>query len=119
MTGALEFVILGSGSSGGVPRADGNWGVCDPSDPRNRRSRRAEGGAMKRSAPIPSRVHPLRFLRRSSHSLGSLARDTRGASMVEYALVVSLVLVVAAPSVRAIGQRVNEGFQAVVATFAR
>ncbi len=38
MTG-LEFTILGSGSSGGVPRADGNWGVCDPSDPRNRRSR--------------------------------------------------------------------------------
>ena len=39
MTGALEFVILGSGSSGGVPRADGNWGACDPADPRNRRSR--------------------------------------------------------------------------------
>ena len=37
--GALEFVILGSGSSGGVPRADGNWGACDPDDPRNRRSR--------------------------------------------------------------------------------
>ncbi len=39
MSGPLEFVILGSGSSGGVPRADGNWGVCDPADPRNRRSR--------------------------------------------------------------------------------
>ena len=39
MTGELEFVILGSGSSGGVPRADGDWGACDPSDPRNRRSR--------------------------------------------------------------------------------
>lgn len=37
--GALEFVILGSGSSGGVPRADGNWGACDPNDPRNRRGR--------------------------------------------------------------------------------
>lgn len=36
---ALEITILGSGSSGGVPRADGDWGVCDPSDPRNRRSR--------------------------------------------------------------------------------
>jgi phosphoribosyl 1,2-cyclic phosphate phosphodiesterase len=35
----LEFVILGSGSSGGVPRADGNWGACDPTEPRNRRSR--------------------------------------------------------------------------------
>lgn len=39
MTGALEFTILGSGASGGVPRADGEWGACDPSDPRNRRSR--------------------------------------------------------------------------------
>lgn len=35
----LEAVVLGSGSSGGVPRADGNWGACDPSEPRNRRSR--------------------------------------------------------------------------------
>jgi phosphoribosyl 1,2-cyclic phosphate phosphodiesterase len=35
----LEVTILGCGSSGGVPRADGNWGVCDPSDPRNRRDR--------------------------------------------------------------------------------
>ncbi|HEX8569196.1 MAG TPA: MBL fold metallo-hydrolase [Caulobacteraceae bacterium] len=35
----LEAVILGSGSSGGVPRADGSWGACDPSEPRNRRSR--------------------------------------------------------------------------------
>ena len=35
----LEVTILGCGSSGGVPRADGNWGVCDPADPRNRRTR--------------------------------------------------------------------------------
>jgi phosphoribosyl 1,2-cyclic phosphate phosphodiesterase len=39
MSGALEITILGSGSSGGVPRADGDWGACDPTDPRNRRSR--------------------------------------------------------------------------------
>jgi len=39
MTYALELTILGSGSSGGVPRADGAWGACDPADPRNRRSR--------------------------------------------------------------------------------
>jgi len=39
MSGRLEFTLLGSGSSGGVPRADGDWGVCDPGDPRNRRSR--------------------------------------------------------------------------------
>ena len=35
----LEVTILGCGSSGGVPRADGNWGVCDPADPRNARTR--------------------------------------------------------------------------------
>ena len=39
MTSTLEFTILGCGSSGGVPRADGAWGACDPNDPRNRRSR--------------------------------------------------------------------------------
>lgn len=36
---ALEITILGSGSSGGVPRSDGDWGVCDPNEPRNRRTR--------------------------------------------------------------------------------
>jgi phosphoribosyl 1,2-cyclic phosphate phosphodiesterase len=35
----LEFVILGCGSSGGVPRGDGNWGDCDPGEPKNRRTR--------------------------------------------------------------------------------
>lgn len=38
----LEVRILGCGSSGGVPRlGEGgpNWGVCDPENPRNRRSR--------------------------------------------------------------------------------
>lgn len=39
MSATLEVTILGSGSSGGVPRADGAWGVCDPTDPRNRRDR--------------------------------------------------------------------------------
>jgi phosphoribosyl 1,2-cyclic phosphate phosphodiesterase len=39
MRGELEYVILGCGSSGGVPRADGEWGACDPSNPKNARSR--------------------------------------------------------------------------------
>ncbi len=39
MSGTLEFTILGCGSSGGVPRADGNWGDCDPTEPRNFRLR--------------------------------------------------------------------------------
>lgn len=40
---SLTLTILGCGSSGGVPRlADtpgGNWGACDPANPKNRRSR--------------------------------------------------------------------------------
>ena len=40
----MKVTILGCGSSGGVPRiggADGrgDWGACDPSEPRNRRRR--------------------------------------------------------------------------------
>lgn len=31
--------ILGCGSSGGVPRADGDWGLCDPENPKNYRLR--------------------------------------------------------------------------------
>lgn len=39
MADTLEVVILGCGSSGGVPRGDGNWGACDPQNPRNLRTR--------------------------------------------------------------------------------
>lgn len=35
----MQFTILGCGSSGGVPRADGDWGACDPAEPKNRRRR--------------------------------------------------------------------------------
>lgn len=35
----LRARILGCGSSGGVPRIDGDWGDCDPKNPKNRRSR--------------------------------------------------------------------------------
>lgn len=37
--GDLAFTILGCGSSGGVPRATGDWGACDPANPRNLRTR--------------------------------------------------------------------------------
>lgn len=37
--GRLQVRILGSGSSGGVPRIGNDWGACDPAEPRNRRSR--------------------------------------------------------------------------------
>jgi phosphoribosyl 1,2-cyclic phosphate phosphodiesterase len=36
---AQIFRILGSGSSGGVPRIHGDWGICDPKNPKNRRTR--------------------------------------------------------------------------------
>lgn len=35
----LTVTILGCGSSGGVPRPALGWGVCDPTNPRNRRRR--------------------------------------------------------------------------------
>ena len=34
-----RVTILGCGSSGGVPRVGGDWGFCDPSEPKNRRTR--------------------------------------------------------------------------------
>jgi phosphoribosyl 1,2-cyclic phosphate phosphodiesterase len=34
-----RFTILGSGSSGGTPRIGGDWGGCDPNEPKNRRRR--------------------------------------------------------------------------------
>lgn len=37
--GKLRYTILGCGSSGGVPRLGGNWGACDPHEPKNRRRR--------------------------------------------------------------------------------
>ncbi|AHK44379.1 MBL fold metallo-hydrolase [Ensifer sp. ENS11] len=35
------FTILGCGSSPGVPRITGDWGACDPKNPKNRRMRAA------------------------------------------------------------------------------
>ncbi len=35
----MKVTILGCGTSSGVPRVDGNWGNCDPLEPRNRRRR--------------------------------------------------------------------------------
>lgn len=34
-----RITILGCGSSGGVPRTGGDWGACDPKNPKNRRRR--------------------------------------------------------------------------------
>ncbi|WP_296425093.1 MBL fold metallo-hydrolase [Yoonia sp.] len=54
MTDTLTFNILGCGSSGGVPRLGGLWGNCDPSNPKNQRTRcsllitRSSGDAVTR-----------------------------------------------------------------------
>lgn len=52
--GETRFTILGCGSSGGVPRLGGNWGDCDPNNPRNHRrrcslliEREGEGGTTR------------------------------------------------------------------------
>ena len=36
---SATLTILGCGSSGGVPRIGGDWGSCDPANPKNRRRR--------------------------------------------------------------------------------
>jgi len=35
----MKITILGCGTSSGVPRIGGKWGVCDPENPKNRRRR--------------------------------------------------------------------------------
>ena len=35
----IKFIILGCGSSLGVPRADGSWGKCNPKEKKNYRTR--------------------------------------------------------------------------------
>lgn len=39
MSDLLRLTILGCSSSPGVPRITGDWGACDPANPRNRRRR--------------------------------------------------------------------------------
>ena len=35
----MKLLVLGCGTSTGVPRVGNDWGLCDPDEPRNRRSR--------------------------------------------------------------------------------
>ena len=39
MSDTLRLTILGCASSPGVPRINGDWGACDPTNPKNRRLR--------------------------------------------------------------------------------
>lgn len=38
-TAIMRYTVLGCGSSPGTPRLNGDWGECDPHNPRNRRLR--------------------------------------------------------------------------------
>lgn len=35
----MKLIMLGSGTSTGVPRLGNDWGLCDPDEPKNRRTR--------------------------------------------------------------------------------
>lgn len=52
----LRFTILGCGASPGVPRINGDWGDCDPSEPRNRRTRCSAMIERFGDSPVPTRV---------------------------------------------------------------
>jgi phosphoribosyl 1,2-cyclic phosphate phosphodiesterase len=41
MADRLRFTVLGCGSSPGTPRITGDWGACDPANPKNHRLRAA------------------------------------------------------------------------------
>ena len=53
----LALTLLGTGSSGGVPRVGGAWGDCDPAEPRNRRRRCA--ALVERTGPDGGRTTVL------------------------------------------------------------
>jgi phosphoribosyl 1,2-cyclic phosphate phosphodiesterase len=54
MTDRLRVTILGCGSSPGAPRITGDWGNCDPDNPKNRRMRTAV--LVERIAPNGNRT---------------------------------------------------------------
>ncbi|WP_116089738.1 MBL fold metallo-hydrolase [Sphingomonas crusticola] len=45
----MKLTLLGCGTSSGVPRIGNDWGACDPSEPRNRRTR---ASILVQSGPI-------------------------------------------------------------------
>ncbi|MEO0883191.1 MAG: MBL fold metallo-hydrolase [Pseudomonadota bacterium] len=57
MNQTLRFTLLGTGSSGGVPRIGNDWGACDPHEPKNRRSRcSALLELVSETSPDPTRI---------------------------------------------------------------
>ena len=79
VSGALVFTILGCGSSGGVPRADGDWGVCNPRDPKNRRSRCSLLVRRKSQGDSNNGDDDLsRYVARFTHANGRNGREASG-----------------------------------------
>ena len=95
----MTFTILGCGSSGGVPRPALGWGVCDPSNPKNRRrrtslqrtpivvdsrnrmsaSRSAASGGASAVSTVPGRVRFMRTgVRYTSSAPAARRRSTSG-----------------------------------------
>jgi phosphoribosyl 1,2-cyclic phosphate phosphodiesterase len=60
----MKLIMLGSGTSTGVPRIGNDWGLCDPAEPRNRRTRvsiivEADDGARLLIDTSPDLRHQL------------------------------------------------------------
>ncbi len=74
----LRAVILGCGSSAGVPRLGEGWGDCDPNEPRNRRTRcslmveRRRGDAVTRAVIDMAPDFREQMLRESAHRLDAV-----------------------------------------------
>jgi Flp pilus assembly pilin Flp len=60
-----------------------------------------------------AKVSPLR------RTAEQLARDTKGATMVEYALMLFLILVVAALAVKTLGAKVSSSVSSATGSFAQ
>ena len=75
----MKLVMLGSGTSTGVPRIGGeegeDWGLCDPEEPRNRRSRASillESDAGDRLLVDTSTDMRAQFLANRIHSIDAV-----------------------------------------------
>ena len=66
MADRLRLTITGCGSSPGTPRIIGDWGACDPSNPKNRR---------RRAAAIVERISPHGEVTRVAIDTGPDFRD--------------------------------------------
>ena len=76
MVDRLRFTILGCGSSPGTPRINGDWGDCDPSNPKNRRTRCAAMAERIRPDGRATRV-VLQGLPQRTTYIGRIRKDAK------------------------------------------